>query len=333
MSTISLPVTTSPTLPTARGPLSGALIEALLHGGAPAPRDLQDVDAFSDDVQLALYVGYELHYRGFRDVPDEREWDLDLLGPHQCLEKLFLTALNDALPPVENPLEELSRQLEALGRPPGRHGVGATLLRDPDRERVREVLTHRSLYHLKEADPQAWALPRLEGAAKTLVAAVEFDEYGGGRPELMHSALYARLMRAFDLDDGYGVYLDRVPGPMLAVVNLMSLCGLHRRLRAALVGQLAVVELTSPLSSQRMVEVIRRLDGGPDAERFYAEHAVADAVHERVMREAIADLIDREPDQAGTLLFGMRAAVLLDSQLDEHLLGCWAAGRSSLRSA
>ncbi len=64
---------------------------------------------------------------------------------------------------------------------------------------------------------------------------VQSDEYGGGRPERMHSVLFANTMRALGLDDTYGAYLDRLPGITLATVNLMSLCGLHRRLRGAIV--------------------------------------------------------------------------------------------------
>jgi len=113
---------------------------------------------------------------------------------------------------------------------------------------------------------------------------------------------------------------------MLAVVNLMSYCGLHRRLRGALIGQLATVELSSPLSSQRMVRVLRAHGCGARAEHFYAEHVVADAVHERVMREAIAELITAEPDLLADVVFGIRAASLLDQRLDEHLRRVLAGG-------
>ncbi len=34
-----------------------------------------------------------------------------------------------------------------------------------------------------EADPHAWVLPRLWGRAKAAMAAVEYDEFGGGRAE------------------------------------------------------------------------------------------------------------------------------------------------------
>ena len=43
---------------------------------------------------------------------------------------------------------------------------------------MREYFVHRSLYHLKEGDPHAWAIPRLTGQAKASFVAVEFDEYG-----------------------------------------------------------------------------------------------------------------------------------------------------------
>ncbi|EFC84514.1 hypothetical protein FrEUN1fDRAFT_2304 [Parafrankia sp. EUN1f] len=52
-------------------------------------------------------------------------------------------------------------------------------------------------------------------------------------------------MRGLGLDARYGAYLDRVPGPTLATLNIASYFGLHRRPRGALVGHLAVFEMTS----------------------------------------------------------------------------------------
>jgi hypothetical protein len=63
-------------------------------------------------------------------------------------------------------------------------------------EQMREYLVHRSLYHLKEADPHAFAIPRLIGQAKASFVAVEFDEYGGGRRPLVHQQLTGILLRA-----------------------------------------------------------------------------------------------------------------------------------------
>ena len=45
---------------------------------------------------------------------------------------------------------------------------------------LREYVVHRSIYHLKEADPQAWVIPRLPPAAKAGLVTVEHDEYGAG---------------------------------------------------------------------------------------------------------------------------------------------------------
>lgn len=91
---------------------------------------------------------------------------------------------------------------------------------------------HRSLYHLKEGDPHAWLIPRLSGQAKAAFVAVEYDEYGSGSAARIHQNLFADLMREADLDDSYLGYLDAVPAESLALVNLMSMFGLHRRSEA-----------------------------------------------------------------------------------------------------
>jgi hypothetical protein len=319
----------TPALPNARGPVSARLL-ALLRDELQPAMPIELGDALGDDIQLALYVAYELHYRGFAGVDPEAEWDPAVLELRRGLEAWFEAALRALVDP-DGDAAVLRAELDALSAPPGNTGPSAYLLRHPNRSRLREMIAHRSMYHLKEADPQAFVLPRLSGPVKTLVASVEFDEYGGGDPRRSHSVLFANLMRDLDLDPSYGAYLDVMPAPMLALVNLMSWCGLHRRMRGALVGQLALVELSSPLSSQRMVRVLQAHDCGPAAELFYAEHVVADAVHERVMREAIAELITVEPDLTADVLFGIRAALVLEGRLDEHLLGAWQAGRSSLR--
>jgi len=93
----------------------------------------------------------------------------------------------------------------------------------------------------------------------------------------MHSTLFANMMRELRLCPAYGHYLDHVPGQTLAEVNLMSMCGLHRALRGALVGQFAMVELTSftrlgPAGQGNA----QGLGLGPAAIRFYDEHVEAE---------------------------------------------------------
>ena len=59
----------SPALPSARGPLSRAVVEALRRGSASTPWPvIEDADPFGEDLTLALQVCYELHYRGFAGV-------------------------------------------------------------------------------------------------------------------------------------------------------------------------------------------------------------------------------------------------------------------------
>ena len=161
---------------------------------------------------------------------------------------------------------------------------------------------------------------------------VEHDEYGAGDPDRMHSRLFADMMAALDLDTTYGHYLDAAPASALAEVNFMSLCGLHRRLRGALVGQFAAVELTSSPGSERLVRAMRRLGCPQAAIDFYDEHVEADAVHEQVVRHGVsAPMLAAEPALSADLVFGVRGSSLLADRFGDALLEAWTAGRSAMR--
>ena len=334
MTTTTTPTTTTPQqppaappLPQARGPLSAAVLAAL--AGEPVPAvDVEGAEALGEDLQLALYTCYELHYRGFAGVADDLEWDPALLALRQRMERVFLAALRAAVAGGD----DLAGEIEALlVEHVDAEGVSAHLRKRGESWQLREYIAMRSLYHLKEADPQAWVIPRLEGEAKAALVSVEHDEYGAGRGDRMHARLFADMMLELGLSDAYGAYLDAAPAAVLAEVNLMSLCGLHRSLRGALVGQFAVVELTSSPGSERLVRAAQRLQAGPATEGFYAEHVEADAVHEQVVRHGIiAPLVAADPAMAADVVFGMQAATALDERLSEHLLAAWHEGRSAL---
>lgn len=180
--------------------------------------------------------------------------------------------------------------------------------------------------------PHAWVIPRLSGQAKASLVAVEFDEFGGGHADRMHAQLFADLLAGADLDPGYLHYLDQVPAPAIAVVNLMSLFGLHRGLRGALVGHFTAAEITTAPSAHRMAQTLQRLRLPDACVRFYTEHIEADAVHEQVMRrDVLGDLLDREPDLAADVVLGVRATELLEQRLATHLMTAWDAGVTSLR--
>ncbi|MFE2324333.1 iron-containing redox enzyme family protein [Streptomyces sp. NPDC059385] len=323
-----------PRLVEGRGTLSAAVANALRSGRPPkySPASILKADTWGEDLQLALYLLYELHYRGFDDVDDEREWDPDLLRLRQALEGRFLHALRGALSDGPKSVEATFAPL--LVEPVDLSGsLSHYLETEGELWQLREYAALRSLYHLKEADPHAWVIPRLTGRAKAAMVAVEYDEFGAGRADRIHAKLFANLLADLDLDPTYGRYLDRAAAPLLATVNLMSLFGLHRALRGALVGHFACVEVTSSPGSRRMAKAMRRCAAGPAAEHFYAEHVEADAVHEQVVRhEVIGGLLADEPALESDIAFGCEATVLLEDRLAAHIRKAWDQGHTALRT-
>jgi hypothetical protein len=196
---------------------------------------------------------------------------------------------------------------------------------------MREYFVQRSLYHLKEGDPHAFAIPRLVGQAKASFVAVEFDEYGGGRGLRVHQQLFADLMEAAGLDSTYLGYLNDVPADALASVNLMSLFGLHRQLRGAAIGHFASTEITSSPGSRWLADALERMGAPGPCIHFYREHVEADAVHETSGATDVGDLVRREPHLDRDFVFGIRARDVVEDRLAEHMMDCWTAGRSSLR--
>ncbi|MFD3733739.1 iron-containing redox enzyme family protein [Streptomyces sp. NPDC058632] len=323
--------TAGPSVPSPRGPLSAGLLAAL---AAPrqAPPDVgaaEAADPYGEDLQLALYVLYELHYRGFAGIAEDREWDPAIMPLRRALEERFLGALRADVPAGRSADEAVG---ELLVEPTDhRDSVAHHLEHEGALWQIREYAALRSLYHLKEADPHAWVIPRLRGRAKAGMVAIEYDEFGAGRAENIHARLFAELMADLGLDPAYGHYLEAAPAPALAVVNMMTLFGLHRALRGALVGHFACVEVTSSPGSRRLAAAMRRTGAGPAAERFYAEHVEADAVHEQVVRrEVIGGLLAEEPRLDAEVAFGADATVHLESRLASHLLKAWRTGRSAL---
>jgi hypothetical protein len=196
---------------------------------------------------------------------------------------------------------------------------------------VAEFMIHRSAYQLKEADPHSWALPRLWGPPKAAMVEIQADEYGSGRADQIHAELFARAMDAVGLDSTYGAYLDQIPGVTLATVNLMSLLGLHRRWRGAIVGHLALFEMTSSIPNRRYGAGLRRLGYGDDATAFFDVHVVADAVHESIAAVDLAGGVARQDARLGAdVIWGARALLAVDGRWVRHVMAAWEADRPSL---
>ncbi|MFF4262189.1 iron-containing redox enzyme family protein [Streptomyces virginiae] len=109
-------------------------------------------------------------------------------------------------------------------------------------------------------------------------------------------AVFGDLMAHLGLNPTYGRYLDRAPAPLLATLDQMSLFGLHRALRGALVGHFLCVEVTSSPGSRRP-----RPCGAA------------------------------RPDLEAEVAFGCSATVLLEDRLAHHVRENWDHGRSALR--
>jgi hypothetical protein len=322
-------------LPRPRGSVSEYLLGALVsppHELAPMPAVAWPDPLADEDLQLSLYLLYELHYRGLAGVDDRWEWSPSLLRLRAALEEAFEGALLEAVPlettsltPAEVPLE-----LRAIAKQDG-PPLSQYIKSRAGIRQVREFVIHRSAYQLKEADPHSWAIPRLWGPPKAALVEIQADEYGQGRPEWVHAELFAQAMRALSLDAEYGAYLDVIPGLTLATVNLMSLLGLHRRWRAAIVGHLALFEMTSSIPNRRYGDGLRRLGFDSEATMFFDEHVVADAAHEHVAAVDLAGgLVKQDPRTGPALLWGARVLSLLEERWAAHLLTSWRRNATSL---
>jgi hypothetical protein len=320
------------TLPVPRGPLTELLVERL----ADAPTALLSAPepAGDEDLHLALYLCYELHYRGLPGVDDAWEWHPALLEVRRRLEERFESELLSVVPRDREDVapEEMDLALRAIDEADDGPSLSRYLEREGTLEQFREFLAHRSAYQLKEADPHSWALPRLWGPPKAAMVEIQADEYGGGRPDRIHAELFAKAMAVLGLDRRYGAYVDHLPAVTLRTVNLMSLCGLHRRLRGAIVGHLALFEMTSSVPNGRYAKGLRRLGFDGDATDFFDEHVEADAVHEAVAAVDLAGgLVRQDPSLCGDVLWGARCLARVEADWGAGVLDAWERGSSSLR--
>ncbi|KAA1422931.1 iron-containing redox enzyme family protein [Mumia zhuanghuii] len=338
-------------LPRARGPLSGLLRHLLLEG----TEELAELDATArgraatmpalsalddEDLQLSLWMIYELSFRGFDDVDDRWESAPEVAGLRAVLERPFEQALRDATTSwTERALAvdgDVADQVFALaaGFDEG-PDLSKFIRKEATPDQVRHFLRQRSVYHLKEADPHTFVIPRLTGPAKAHLVELQYDEYGGGRSGFLHHELFATTLRQAALDDTWGAYIDDADAPTLASSNAMSLFCLHRRLRGAAMGHLAAFEATSSIPCRRIAAGLLRTGFGEDAARYYDEHVEADAVHEQLAAREICGTLVRTGDvTARDVLFGAAACLVLDALQATALMAQWEdTGASDLAEA
>jgi hypothetical protein len=283
-----------------------------------------------DDSALALYLLYELHYRGLAGVDDDWEWQPELLAVRREWEADLVARLQADVPmptDVGDIAQALRQRTESSDGPP----LSSYCEHRATLAEIRELLVHRSAWQLKEADPHSWGLPRLAGRPKAALAEIQSGEYGDGAERDVHQNLYAVTMSMLGLDHRYGVYLDLLPGVTLSTVNLVSLFGLHRKWLPAMVGHLAGFEMSSVAPMAAYSAALRRLDQPQDACHFFDVHVVADAHHQQVAADELAaGLVEQQPDAAPLVAWGADTLEWCESQFAEHVLNSWKRGQSSL---
>ncbi|MCU1370301.1 MAG: iron-containing redox enzyme family protein [Ilumatobacteraceae bacterium] len=321
----------NPPIPTPRGPLSSALLAHLVDGeplGVPSLRGLDPLT--DDDLHLALWCCYELHHHGFAGVADDAEWDIDVLRFRRVLESVFEGALRAEHQPRAVPSDPLValRVIATWAGPP----LASTIAERGEREHLQELALHRSAYQLKEADPHTWAIPRLRGPGRAAMIEIQADEYGHGVPGEGHAELFAEAMEQLGLSSRFGDSIDRLPGTTLATDNLVTMFGLNRRLRGALVGHLALFEMVSVSPMSKYLTAARRVGGLRALERFYEVHVEVDAHHAEVaLGGMVAGIVADEPELADDVIFGAAALHRVEARFARHVLRSWDDGRSSLR--
>ena len=313
-------------VPKPRGALSGVLFEALRNTAASWDDVLGTEPDHDDDAQIALWTLYELHYRGFDDVDDALEWQPEALHLRRTLEQPFEAQVRERYDPPDLLTAPFADSFfDYVASHDGR-SLASFVQRDADAGQVRDLLSARTIYHLKESDPSAWLVPRLSAGPQAALVELQYDEYGAGDPNRLHAHLFARGLAACGLSSEYGAYIDDVPCEVLEQNNAMSLFGLHRRLRGAALGHLAAFEATSSLPSRRMARGLDRLGFPAEMIGYYEEHVEADAVHEQLaVRVVCESMLDAEPALADDVFFGAFTCLDLEDRFAGAMLEAWAA--------
>lgn len=312
-------------IPTPRGSLTRTLFAAWREGSTDLRPVLAARPSSDEDAALALWSLYELHRHGFEGVPSDLEWDPHLLCLRRELERDLERRLRERWTPPSRSGPFVEELLDWIGAQ-YTVSLAAHVQRDADREQVLELTRVRSIYHLGEADPTTWVVPRLGVRAKAALMELQYDEYGAGDPNRLHHHLFAEGMAAAGLDPSYGGYIDEAPLEILEQNNAMALFGLHRRLRGAALGHLAAFEATSSGPSRRMMQGLARLGFPEELIDYYTEHVQADAVHEQLaVRTICAGLLEDEPELEDDVWFGAFSCLDLEDRFARAMLARWGA--------
>lgn len=328
--------TNAPPIPPAVGPLS-RYTAALLRDPVRSPGVNEIVgldvdDPLADlDFQLSLYCLHELHFRSFAGVHPDAEWHPSVVDWWHRMAGRFEAALR-----LEVPVRQLvpgsagdavEGAIDAADGP----SLSQFVLDNASLEILREFAVHRSAYQLKEADPHSFALPRFGGPAKSAFVEIQMDEYGNGVPGRSHAELFATSMEGLGLDPAYGRYLPLLPATTLATTNLITHLSMHRRLLPALLGHLALFEMTSVTPMGRYAAAMREVGAPDEACAFYDVHVVADEHHGPLAKSVMVDgFVAQHPGSAPLTVWGAEITMAVEERFARRLLDSWNGGYTSL---
>ncbi len=274
---------------------------------------MADSDPHGRDLQLALYVSYELHHRGFAGVDPRWEWDPGVLQLRARLEEAFGTALRDGVGDVSrckavDEIPRLCTQNSPLAGYLREHGTWA---------QMREYFVQRSVYRLRVDDART-----TDG-----MTPVKFGESPLGGSDHEPRRRFAEVLRAAGLDASYLHYLNDASAEALAMVNMMSMFALHGNLRGAATGQVLATRIAVRSASAGLVDALVRLGAPQPCVQFYRDN-VRTGLKARC--ETVAALLDAEPELESEVVLGIRAFELLERRLTTRLLTRWG-GATSIR--
>ena len=303
-----------PLIPWSRGPLSTAVIDALQRapGSFRMSGRVEVHDALrDDDFQLALYLSYEVRHRDFSGA--DWEWDADLLAFRGQLEQVFVARLREEVtrryprqtPEVDEAIDHVI--FTSTARSLLQHFVAAG-----DVDQLRELFVHRSASYSHDGRSEHdYRRPRGDGSAP---------------PDA-----FAATLIALGLDPSLGSYVEMMPGVTLAMANLHSMFEVHHRWRGALIGQLAVQEMTAGGRTEKWGDALDRFGVVHSSTGHPSGDANFDARYAALARDhLVSGLLGADPELEGDVLFGAEATLMLDQNFCDHLLSAWTHRRSSL---
>jgi hypothetical protein len=322
-----------PLLPWPRGPLSAFVVSALQRqpGTLGSTPPISRTDALSDDdFELALYLCYEMHFRGLASA--EWAWDPGLKKFRSELERAFVNRLRDEINDftMHYTFDTVSALDEVI-----EECAGSSLMSYFDDsgtiDQFREFCVHRSVYQFRADYNAPDTTPQSEFDPVPASTSVRFEDLGSSVDAQLRSSFFSTTMSSLGLDNSHGSYVEIVPGVTLATVNLKSMFSFHPHWRAAMFGHAAASEVTSLESMERYCRALNRFGLEAVGRRFVDVAVPFDARRPLIARNQVfAELLTAEPKLATDVIFGAAAVLLLEQRFADHLLDAWTEDRTSL---